>query len=273
MNMHPRPRHASSDWQRDLVPTGTDLFGLLCRPLAHAPRATCVVLLNAGFMPRSGPFRLHVRLARGLAMRGYPVFRFDLPGIGDSLAYADRPQTDIVRGVFDALERETGCTRFVAGGICSAANLAWRVALADPRMVGAVLVDAVARRTFAYRLGQLRRARYKSWAAWRDHLGRLLRPGTGSGSADLSQWPEPGSERSQMEALVRRGVELFFLYTGGTSYFLHRGQFIGTFGQATRAECVHFEHWHRCDHLFYDETDRDDLIEAIGAWLEERLPE
>ncbi|MBN8727809.1 MAG: alpha/beta fold hydrolase [Xanthomonadales bacterium] len=272
MNVRPRERHPPH-WQRELLPAGGDLFGLLCRPLTSTSRRTCVVLLNAGFMPRSGPFRLHVRLARHLAARGYPVFRFDLPGIGDSLAYADRPQAEIVQGVFDVLERKTGCHRFVAGGICSAANLAWRLALADPRMAGAVLIDAVARRTFAYRLGQLRRARHKSWAAWRERLGRLLRPDDSTVAADLSEWPEPGSERAQLEALVGRGMELFFLYTGGTSYFLHRGQFIGTFGHATRAQSVHFEHWPRCDHLFYDETDRDDLIEAIGAWLEDRLPD
>jgi pimeloyl-ACP methyl ester carboxylesterase len=272
MNTRPRERHRA-DWRRELLPAGGELFGLLCRPLERT-RQTCVVVFNAGMMPRSGPFRLHVRLARELAARGYPVFRFDLPGIGDSLAYAERPQVEIVQDVFDVLERETGCRRFVAGGICSAANLAWRVALEDSRMAGAILIDAVARRTFAYRLGQLRRARHKNWAAWRERLGRLLHPaGNGTAAADLAEWPEPGSEPAQLQMLVERGTELFFLYTGGTSYFLHRGQFIGTFGHATRADSVHFEHWPRCDHIFYDETDRDDLIEAIGDWLEDRLPQ
>ena len=249
------------------------LFGLLSQPEGPA-RSACVVLLNAGFMPRSGPFRLHVRLARQLAVRGYPVLRFDLPGVGDSLAHAECAQRLIVREFFDAVQPHTGCTRFVVGGICSAASLGWQVALDDPRVVGAILIDAVARRTFSYKLGLLRRAWRKPLPTWAAKLRRMVSgEDRDAGEGDLlADWPAPGAERGQLQELVARGVELYFLYTGGTSYFLHRGQFSETFGAAARADTVNFHHWPRCDHLFYDAADRNELVTAIGAWLERRLP-
>lgn len=257
-----------------IIELGNGLFGLLSRP-QHPTRSSCVVLLNAGFMPRSGPFRLHTRLARQLAARGYPVLRFDLPGVGDSVPHADRSQILILHDVLDAARLHSGCTRFVVGGLCSAANLAWQAALVDPRVVGTILIDAMARRTFSYTLGLLQRALRKPLPTWPRKLHRMLSArlgGEANANDFLRDWPAPGAERTQLQALVRRDVELFFLYTGGTSYFLHRRQFAETFGSAARADTVCFQHWPRCDHLFYDDADRAELVAGIGDWLEQRLP-
>ena len=100
----------------EIIELAPGMFGLLSRP-RDAARSTVVVILNAGFIHRSGPFRLGTRLARALAESGYPALRFDLPGIGDTLAHADRPPTEIVSAAFDRVQERTGCARVVIVGI------------------------------------------------------------------------------------------------------------------------------------------------------------
>jgi len=257
----------------DLMP---GLFGVLSRPTT-ASRKTCVVIFNAGFLPRSGAFRLHVRLSRHLAALGYPTVRFDLFGIGDTLPYADRPPSDIVRHVFDRLEALTGCSTFVTGGVCSAADLGWQVAVVDPRVAGVISIDGMVRKTFAYTLGRLRRSLGKSPSEWFATVARAVRRRPASAVShepeNLREWPEPGTERGQLEALLGRNTELYWLFTGGASYFLDRRQFQQTFGSAVRSERVLFRHWPHCDHLFYAAASRSRLIADLGEWLQRRLPD
>ena len=59
--------------QEAIVQLGGDRFGLLSGGDASVQGGTCLLLLNAGFIHRSGPFRLHVRLARRLAQAGIKV--------------------------------------------------------------------------------------------------------------------------------------------------------------------------------------------------------
>ena len=107
---------------------------------------TAAVLLNAGVVHRVGPNRMYVRTARMLAARGVLAARFDLAGLGDSparrdaLAFEDAAIGD-TRDVLTDLEREHGVDRFVLIGLCSGAVFAFRTAVADPRVVGAVLLN------------------------------------------------------------------------------------------------------------------------------------
>ncbi len=43
-----------------------------------------IIMLNSGSLQRVGPGRLHVKIARLLAQKGFVSFRFDFSGIGDS---------------------------------------------------------------------------------------------------------------------------------------------------------------------------------------------
>lgn len=104
-----------------------------------------VLLLNAGLIHHAGPHRLYVRLARRLAAAGISAVRFDLSGIGDSPARTDNlPIFEMVvqepREVMDSLE-PLGFRRFILMGICSGAYGAFKTALADPRVTGAVLIN------------------------------------------------------------------------------------------------------------------------------------
>jgi dienelactone hydrolase len=254
--------------------------GVLTLP-AGAPADTGVVLLNAGAIHRAGPLRLHVNLARQLAGQGYVVLRIDQPGVGDAIASAARPQVAMASELLDRLVRDTGCRRFVVGGICSAADFAWKLALADPRVAGLILLDPLARKDHpAFARGRWRLHWRRGPRSWAGTLLRRLRRSPGAGGAaagpddsQLRDWPAAGEEAAQLAALVERGVEVFALYTGGSAaYFLHAEQFLDGFGGAARAPQVAFAHWPDCDHIFYRPQDRERLVAALQAWLTTRLP-
>ena len=64
---------------------GFDMLGIVSLPPADTPtQNTGVVIVVGGAQYRAGSHRQFVQLARFLAKAGFPVLRFDLPGMGDS---------------------------------------------------------------------------------------------------------------------------------------------------------------------------------------------
>ena len=253
--------------------------GVLALP-ASADQEVGVVLLNAGAIHRAGPSRLHVTLARRLAAAGYPVLRIDQPGVGDAVASASRPQLDLAMDMLDRFGREGGCSRFVVGGICSAADFGWKLALRDPRVAGLLLLDPLARQQHpAFQRGKWQLHWQRGPRSWIGTLARRLRPAAGTQSAvrpadsELRDWPRPGEEAAQLQQLVDRGVELFVLYTGGAAaYFLHPLQFLDGFGNAARSARVSFRYWRDCDHVFFLPEHRERLQETFCEWMGQRFP-
>lgn len=237
---------------------------------------TGVVLLNAGAIRRAGPFRLHVHAARHFSALGYPTLRVDQPGIADHLASARRPHVEVLSEMLDQLQLETGCERFVVGGVCSAADFAWQLALKDHRVAGLLLLDPLARPAApGFRLGQMQLLLHRGARGWLDMMKRrFARRNAPPRATDeqLRDWPTPGTEAAQLTALVERGTELFVLYTGGAAaYFTHPKQFFAGFGPATRSARVRFDYWRHCDHLFFLPEDRERVVGAIGLWLVDRF--
>jgi alpha-beta hydrolase superfamily lysophospholipase len=112
------------------------LFGILSRASPATDRPA-VVIFNAGAVHRVGPNRVNVTLARNLSAAGFPCFRFDLEGLGDSvLRGAGRenhpyPETAIAdaRAALDFLRTKFGYERFVAVGLCSGAHTTFHAGL------------------------------------------------------------------------------------------------------------------------------------------------
>jgi pimeloyl-ACP methyl ester carboxylesterase len=69
-----------------------------------------VLVFNTGFGPRSAGSDLSVRLADRLAMLGYHVFRFDMPGLGDSPGELQEDLASFARFI-----RDGGHTRWASG--------------------------------------------------------------------------------------------------------------------------------------------------------------
>ncbi|UXI66350.1 hypothetical protein [Tahibacter amnicola] len=252
-----------------VLPLDDGQFGIVTLP-TQTPRRCGVVLLNAGMIHRIGPFRLHVELARQLALAGYPTLRFDAPGIGDALVRSDSAATTAVARALDRFAERTGTPRFVVGGICSAADLAWKLALTDARVNGVLMLDGLARTGPWFRLGQLLLALQRPPSRWWAMLrNRMQRQGVPAATvADYRHWPAPGAEQAQLAALLDRGVRLLALYTGGAAnYFLHQRQFRHTFGDAARNPLVTLAHWRECDHLFFDPAQRQRLARTVLEWL------
>jgi pimeloyl-ACP methyl ester carboxylesterase len=115
-------------------------------------------MLNVGTNHRVGPNRLYVKMARTWARMGYAVLRFDLAGIGDSRAAEGYSQSRLyskdaiadVQSAMAFLERFRRIDRFVLVGLCSGAYVAFHTALADPRVVGEVLINTA---TFSWKPG------------------------------------------------------------------------------------------------------------------------
>lgn len=259
--------------QDHIVALGAGQFGVLSAPGDRPAGGVCLLLFNAGFIHRSGPFRLHTRLARRLASAGLASFRFDAPGVGDSIERNDGPLVQSMQASMDVLQGRHGFSRFIVGGLCSAADLGWNVALADQRVVGLLSIDGLARRGFWYRVAQLRRGLRKSPVAWWSALRRRAQPGRvpSMSDSDLRDWPAPGVEREQFATLTARGVVQFQLFTGGTSYFLHPRQFHETFGVSNASTAIDFHFWPQCDHTFFAESDRGRLIGLIVDWMQRRF--
>ena len=247
---------------------GDGLLGVIHPGAGGVVHDTAVILFNAGMVQRSGPHRSSVLLARALAGHGFPVLRFDQSGLGDSpistTASANRRHAEL-RAAIDLLAAQTGARRFVIGGICSAADNAFRLAALEPRVHGLLLLDGLAYRTPGY------------W--WRYLLPRVFHPGkvwrwwrqrgAQTDMANFRDFPTQAEAVAQMTDMVARDLRLLFVFTGGAyRYFNHAGQLSAGLGAAARSAQVSLAYWPDCDHTFYLQRDRVRLQDTIAAWLE-----
>ena len=128
-----------------------EVFGIVSRDPSAGPAPLALLLLSSGALPRTGPNRAWVEVARRWAARGTPTVRLDLAGIGEAGGHDPELRSDEstyeswrvedVRGVLDQLEAAGIAERFVLGGLCSGANCSLRGALADSRVCGLLLIN------------------------------------------------------------------------------------------------------------------------------------
>ena len=123
------------------------LQGILTRPGGESlPDVPVVLLLTGGILPRVGPHRFYVKLARRLAAVGFTVLRFDFYGLAtprdtfpDSPSHAERTRDG--RLALDDLEAREGFRRFALIGMCRSATPAISLALEDPRVTHGVFIN------------------------------------------------------------------------------------------------------------------------------------
>jgi pimeloyl-ACP methyl ester carboxylesterase len=256
------------------------LVGILSGPAGNDARRDfpTVLMLNAGLLHRVGPHRMSVDLARRLADRGIRSLRFDMGGYGDSAVSTDakskenRTFSDI-KSAMDFLELEHDVHRFVLFGTCSGADNAHAVALLDPRVAGAILLDAygywTARSFVNYYLPRIFRPR-----AWINLLRRSLAGPKKAPEKRSSVIPElrrPFDPRPQVkreiQSLVDRGVRLLYIYTGGIeTYYNYAGQFFDQFKGLDPRGKIEVEFYPNADHTYSFAEDRQRMLQRVVEW-------
>lgn len=265
-----------------LVATFTPAQGA---PGAAAP--VVAVLSNSGVIPRSGPHRINVLLARELAAMGIPSVRFDMSGLGDSQrSESTRSVTEQwvadTCEVMDAAQAQFGCARFFMVGLCSGAIIGHLVALQDERMRGVLLWDMYAYptlqsrlRKLAFKVGRagLLGSTQKAGVMLLRKL-RLMPPDDAppKPKGEMSVSPPKEEFMGRVDRLTNQGVELLFAYCGGQpEWFNHRGQFAAMFAGQPWLSKVAFELLETTDHLITSGPAKRAFIDMTTGWVRERV--
>jgi hypothetical protein len=263
---------------------GTSLMGIVTEPDEETnQRGPVAILLNAGTLHRIGPHRLYVKLARQLAAGGMSALRFDLSGLGDSAPRRDNLpyRASVLRETKDAMDYLTGQgygREFVLVGLCGGADAAFRVACADARVVGAVLIDWYTYRTMGWYVRRFG-APMTNLAGWREafsgsgplrqRIGRLAPWINRHGGRVLNDGEVPTRREAtaDLHRLVARGVNLFFAFTGGQyGYYNYTGQFRDAFRSVPFRERLSVAYYPDADHTFTLLHHQRQIIDAIHEW-------
>lgn len=246
------------------------LVGMFQPPSSLEHHGYAVVILTAGMLPSAGPFRLHVDLAASLAKAGISSLRFDLSGIGESLAIGgggtslQRAASEI-RAAIDYLEIHQQVNRIALFGLCSGADDALYAAIHDYRICGVFSIDGCGYRTARYYLERIPRnylPKLTSRRAWSSTISKVVMrtsdvPPSLMPASDIREFPDRETAAIQLHRLIRRGVRLHFHYTGGVGeYFNYREQFRDMFHGTDLAKSGDIEQIGvtfspECDHVAY----------------------
>lgn len=114
--------------------------------LPEVPGDCGVLIAVGGPQYRVGSHRQFLLLSRRLAAEGYPVFRFDYRGMGDSegaMRSFENVSEDISAAIDAFQELCPGIRRFVLWGLCDAVSaiLMYMQVIRDPRVDGLVLLN------------------------------------------------------------------------------------------------------------------------------------
>lgn len=263
------------------------LIGVLTLPErdeAAPGERVAVILFNAGVLPRVGPHRFNVKLARAAAGAGLPALRFDLAGQGDSRSamaggdYREQAVSDL-RAAMDHLEASQGIRRFALIGICSGAVNAYWAALVDPRICGILLFDGYWYRSrWTTLVRHWKRARAASWRAvlralWRRVPGAMRQAGGGdepaAGIFDNGAAKDPTAAEfgAAMEELTSRQVSVLLVFSGSViDYYSYAGQFKDVFAGQPFLSRVQCQFRPDIDHTFLTLDCQRRMIDLTLAW-------
>jgi len=270
-----------------------NLIGVLSEPpRGIEPLAEpAIILLNAGLLHRVGAARLYVRLARRLARMGFRVVRFDFSGIGDSDARRDslsfeESAVEEIQEVMNLMDRTKQAGSFVLMGLCSGADMGFRTAGIDDRVVGVVQLDAYAYRTPGYYLHHygkraLQAEVWKTFVATRmkQVLGKTPPQGSPSDNEELvvnpyaREFPPQAEVASALQQLVDRGVCMLNIFSGGQPFaYNHRGQYRRSFGTIDFGALLEVDYLGHADHIFSGLEHQEFVLERVATWMEQFGP-
>ena len=243
-------------------------------PDAHEKPA--ILMWNVGVSSRIGPQRQYVDLARQLANLNFEVFRFDLGGLGDSIA-SDKSTSRLnqevseIQSAMDHICSTYKHKKFVLIGFCSSASNAHPTMVKDQRVAGAILIDGYGYKTLRFHFYHIAR-RALSPRHWMSRIKRITAMIAQSSEANLGfffDFPAQRVIEDEVVAVAERGVRLFYIYTGGIqSYYNYAEQFWDMFPRLRKFQTSITVSYHQdANHLFMYRTNRDTFFSEIKNWI------
>lgn len=272
--------------ERAVTIGGGRVLGVLTESSDETRDRPCLVVLNAGLIHRVGPGRLSVDIARCAASAGFSAFRFDLSGLGDTaprvppLGVVESAVAD-VREALDYLGANHGFRSFVLLGLCSGAIHAHHASAADDRIRGAMLLDGYSYPTLRSRLdaaadrlrSPLRLGRSIVRRAVRSLSAAAASPLAGEDEAFLPRTPPRDELEMDLRAMVSRGVQLLYVFTGEWSHaYRYEGQVRAAFPRVPFGSTLTERLIPTAEHLFFTPPERARLLGILAEWLVGRFP-
>jgi pimeloyl-ACP methyl ester carboxylesterase len=265
---------------------GRGLSGIVSEPSAEeaVAGAPAVVILNSGILHHVGASRLYVQMARRLAREGHHVLRFDFSGIGDSEARKDSlPFVESApvetREAMDLLQQKYGVDRFILAGLCSGADMAFKVAGQDERVVGMASMDPYAYRTRGYYLRRygpklLNPMAYVASYRGRKRNAELARMRASAEFQEQYTAPEyrrvfPPREvvEQQLRALLERDVRILHVFSDGQPEHINHGaQYARAFPSLDFRDRLTVEYIRYAEHTFTELGDQKRVVDVVSRW-------
>jgi len=268
-----------------------NLAGMLHTTTGNAHRGVLIVV--GGPQYRVGSHRQFVHLARDLATGGYPVFRFDYRGMGDSdgdTRTFEAVEDDIHAAVDEFLQRCPNLDDVVLWGLCDAATASAFYAAGDPRIAGLILVNPWVRTDQGIARSYLRNyysQRLLQPAFWKQLLtgqikigktfGSFLRDvAAGIGTGKQAKEPPAGTEASSdlpermAQSVARFAKPILFVISGQD---LTAGEFEATAKSRSwkqllrRRKDVTWLRLDEADHTFSQQVWRNEVASRCIDWL------
>jgi len=252
-----------------------------------------VIILNAGLVHHAGPHRMTVDMARTIASQGYMTFRFDLSTIGDSaarksrLSYEERAVNE-TKEAMDFLSSLSGARKFIIIGLCTGADNAHRVAVADKRVVGCVFLDGYSYPTPRFYLYKILPKVHKftqkilSLEKWIRLTNKIFKKLTtrnntdiGESAGDVVYWKLPPKEQAAKEyaELINRDVCLYFVFTEEQILsFNYTNQIRDSFKTLNFGNLLNVDFFALSDHTYTYLSQRELLFSGIKNWLSVNFP-
>lgn len=263
------------------------LVGILTEPATDQPARTAMIFLNSGILHHVGASRLYTRIARRLAEAGHPCFRFDFAGIGDSEPRRDSlpaAESAVVetREAMDLMSARKGAIdRFVLIGLCSGADMGFKTAQVDPRVVGLVQLDSFAYRTPGYWVRHYG-PKLVSLKAWRRFISvrrarweaaRQAAPTSGEDRLEFDAaeyrriFPSRDTVATALRRLVERRVRFLNIFSDEqTDHINHREQYARAFPDVPFGDLLEVAYVDHSAHTFTELSDQDRVIALIDRW-------
>jgi len=253
-------------------------LGMITLP-ENTEGAPVIVLLNAGLLHRTEPYRLNVLACRRLAEIGYICVRVDLSGKGDTPSRKGLINRESValdwQFIKNSLEKQFGKRNFIIFGLCSGADNGIKIAAQDPAVKGLILLDAVSKRDsgFAKRTIYNKVTNISKWLnlhnTIRKELMKKINPQKKllENSTGLRDEPTDNDMQQCFEGLVARKGRILAIFTSqALAHYNEKGQFCRVMSITGLDKICEETFWPTVDHLYTVQAHREQLLNKISDW-------